>query len=587
MPKGVLKGVTINNTFGLEIQVHGDLISPLVYQIWELVHQIQLLPTRTTEVEVKDQMDRELRHKEDLNGIKGTPGTNEYVASEHNDNVPENTCHCELRGKKVRFGVRTRLNPEPNASNLNARFRFGVQQRPEPNAGFRFSVRAKGPEPEPNRTLPSLLGPALEAPTRGAATCTHPTHPTACRARRAARGCAGRHARVARGGHVLPPSDLDPDLYSERRTARPRRFSAGEGARPAPPSRPDASAASLHRHAYAHRMPRARLAVGRRPRTRTCAREAPSVHGAFAALQGPAYRTEEASLSLAPCALDSPHRRRARRRPSHPRVHIRISRWACADPDSDLRFRSGAHPWRVRAYLAGEGAHLALPSHARRCKDAARVRCGRRPAHARALGEALSSPLVRGAFARPSQPKCGKACAPFLPGGGGAAQTHVASAYHYCYMCTCVPAIHPFAAAVRNPSDMRGIEICGHRLIGDLSRMPDERYSELSRGARARVRAASDERIRRMCAPMPMPVSGREADSGMFSMPEFNQTSGLQVRNIRTNRAGYNKGTYCVEIGVAGSTVFDARRNGAAGPSDVREPAGKCGQLAGRIMYGR
>ncbi|KAJ7701121.1 hypothetical protein B0H17DRAFT_924714 [Mycena rosella] len=47
--------------------------------------------------------------------------------------------HYELRGKKIQFGVRTRSNPEPNALNLNARFRFGVQQRPEPN-----------------RTLPSL-----------------------------------------------------------------------------------------------------------------------------------------------------------------------------------------------------------------------------------------------------------------------------------------------------------------------------------------------------------------------------------------------------------------------------------------------
>ncbi|KAJ7710593.1 hypothetical protein B0H17DRAFT_1190307 [Mycena rosella] len=54
MPKGGLKGVTINDTFGLEIQLHGDLISPLVYQIWELVRQIQLLSTRATEVEVKE-----------------------------------------------------------------------------------------------------------------------------------------------------------------------------------------------------------------------------------------------------------------------------------------------------------------------------------------------------------------------------------------------------------------------------------------------------------------------------------------------------------------------------------------------------
>ncbi|KAJ7688352.1 hypothetical protein B0H17DRAFT_1135608 [Mycena rosella] len=74
MPKGVLKGVKINNTFGLENQ----LVSPLVYQIWELIRQIQLpLKWRLK--------NRELRHKKDLNGIQGTSGTNEYVASEHDD----------------------------------------------------------------------------------------------------------------------------------------------------------------------------------------------------------------------------------------------------------------------------------------------------------------------------------------------------------------------------------------------------------------------------------------------------------------------------------------------------------------------
>ncbi|KAJ6529282.1 hypothetical protein B0H19DRAFT_1083038 [Mycena capillaripes] len=45
----------------------------------------------------------------------------------------------------VRFGVRTLLNAEPNALNLNARFRFKVQHLPEPNAGFRFGVQSKVP----------------------------------------------------------------------------------------------------------------------------------------------------------------------------------------------------------------------------------------------------------------------------------------------------------------------------------------------------------------------------------------------------------------------------------------------------------
>jgi hypothetical protein len=56
--------------------------------------------------------------------------------------------HCGISGrgerkKSVRFGVRTRLNAEPNALNLNAAFRFKVQRGPEPNARFRFGVQRK------------------------------------------------------------------------------------------------------------------------------------------------------------------------------------------------------------------------------------------------------------------------------------------------------------------------------------------------------------------------------------------------------------------------------------------------------------
>jgi hypothetical protein len=43
----------------------------------------------------------------------------------------------------VRFGVRTLLNAEPNALNLNAAFRFKVQRGPEPNARFRLGVQRK------------------------------------------------------------------------------------------------------------------------------------------------------------------------------------------------------------------------------------------------------------------------------------------------------------------------------------------------------------------------------------------------------------------------------------------------------------
>jgi hypothetical protein len=52
------------------------------------------------------------------------------------------------------------LNAEPNALNLNTRFRFKVPHFPEPNVRFRFgvqSLREKGPEPELNRTVPPLL----------------------------------------------------------------------------------------------------------------------------------------------------------------------------------------------------------------------------------------------------------------------------------------------------------------------------------------------------------------------------------------------------------------------------------------------
>jgi hypothetical protein len=43
----------------------------------------------------------------------------------------------------VRFGVRTLLNAEPNALNLNAAFRFKVQRGPEPNVRLRFRVQRK------------------------------------------------------------------------------------------------------------------------------------------------------------------------------------------------------------------------------------------------------------------------------------------------------------------------------------------------------------------------------------------------------------------------------------------------------------
>ncbi|KAJ7710667.1 hypothetical protein B0H17DRAFT_1123786 [Mycena rosella] len=73
MPKGVLKGLKINNTFGLK--------NPT--SIPTRLSNLGARPPNTTppEVEVKE----ELRRKKNLNGIQGTSGTNEYVASEHDD----------------------------------------------------------------------------------------------------------------------------------------------------------------------------------------------------------------------------------------------------------------------------------------------------------------------------------------------------------------------------------------------------------------------------------------------------------------------------------------------------------------------
>ncbi|KAJ6507009.1 hypothetical protein C8R45DRAFT_1176617 [Mycena sanguinolenta] len=53
-------------------------------------------------------------------------------------------------------GVRTPENAEPNLPNLNLRFRFGFREIAEPNRSSGSAFGKKYPEPEPNRTLPSL-----------------------------------------------------------------------------------------------------------------------------------------------------------------------------------------------------------------------------------------------------------------------------------------------------------------------------------------------------------------------------------------------------------------------------------------------
>ncbi|KAJ6475449.1 hypothetical protein C8R45DRAFT_1159481 [Mycena sanguinolenta] len=58
--------------------------------------------------------------------------------------------------KKFGSGVRTPENAEPNLSNLNLRFRFRFREITEPNRSSGSAFGKKYPEPEPNRTLPSL-----------------------------------------------------------------------------------------------------------------------------------------------------------------------------------------------------------------------------------------------------------------------------------------------------------------------------------------------------------------------------------------------------------------------------------------------
>jgi hypothetical protein len=62
----------------------------------------------------------------------------------------------------VRFGVRTLLNAELNALNLNGS-RFGIF--PNQTSGSGSAFREKGPEPEPNRTVPPLPLRGFEPPS--------------------------------------------------------------------------------------------------------------------------------------------------------------------------------------------------------------------------------------------------------------------------------------------------------------------------------------------------------------------------------------------------------------------------------------
>ncbi|KAJ7082753.1 hypothetical protein B0H15DRAFT_932659 [Mycena belliarum] len=77
---------------------------------------------------------------------------------------PPPSCMLDVEGRCVQFGVRTRVNAEPNALNAERAFRFKVRHVPEPDARQPSSNAASAPGRTPF-TLPVDLGYTSLAPT--------------------------------------------------------------------------------------------------------------------------------------------------------------------------------------------------------------------------------------------------------------------------------------------------------------------------------------------------------------------------------------------------------------------------------------
>ncbi|KAJ7631472.1 hypothetical protein B0H17DRAFT_1109157 [Mycena rosella] len=170
-------------------------------------------------------------------------------------------------------------------------------------------------------------------------TDTHPTQPTAC--------CTGVVRPRLTVGMCSRPRTLTCDLRSKRRARRSsaalhrQRPNTGEGA---PCSFPP-----LVRRARRRRckdVTRVRETTYACPRacTRPCARDAPPVRGAFAALQGRAYRARD-------LALPSHLRSRAAAAPAAAQTHVASAR-PCPYPSPysaaatpRLPSLALAHPW--------------------------------------------------------------------------------------------------------------------------------------------------------------------------------------------------------------------------------------------------